>query len=85
MLYQDHPGFPHLLDLLWDKGYALCYKEKFNVAYFSGSNVLNINMRADMPGSEAHREYRQHEDICTHSRNINCKCSDSFLSFLRSE
>ena len=22
-LYQDHPGFSHLLDLFWDKGYAL--------------------------------------------------------------
>ena len=43
----------------------MCYKERFNEAYFSGSNVFNLNMETDMPGSRAHREYRQREDMCS--------------------
>ena len=73
------------MDLLWDKGYALCYKEKFNLAYVAGSNVLNINMRADMPGSEPHKEYRLREDLCSNTGNTNCKCAEGALDFLSSE
>ena len=82
--FQDHPSFSRFLDLLWDKGYALCYKEKFNVAYLSGSSVLNL-MRADMPGSEAYREYRQRVDLCTHTGEADCKCAETALDFLGSE
>ena len=73
------------MDLLWDKGYALCYKERFNLADFTGSNVLTLNMRADMPGSEANREDRMCEDLCAHTGEANCKCAESALDFLGSE
>ena len=55
------------------------------MAYFSRSNILNINMRADMPGSEAHREYRQRKDLCTHTGEVVCKCAKTALDFLGSE
>ena len=42
----------------------MCHKEKFNTAYFSGSNVFNLNMETDMPGRLVHREHRQREDLC---------------------
>ena len=28
------------MDLLWDKGFALCYKDRFNAAYSAGTNNL---------------------------------------------
>ena len=83
--YQDHPGFSQFLDLLWEKGFALCYKEKFNLAFALGSNTLTLNMRADMPGSAASREYRSSEDQCTNSATTICKCAEGSLDFLGSE
>ena len=76
-IHQDHPGFYHFLDLLWDKGFALCYN--------LGSNILSLNMRADMPGSVANREYRMSEDQCTNTAAANCKCAEGSLDFLSSE
>ena len=73
------------MDLLWDKGFALCFKDRFNAAFFAGTNNLTINMRSDMPGSEASREYRQKEDLCTHTGDLNCKCAEGNLNFLGSE
>ena len=58
---QDHPAFPYLLNLLWDKGFALCFKDRFYAAFF-------------MPGSEASGEYRQKEDLCTHINQDKIKC-----------
>merc|ERR1711867_360564 len=55
------------------------------MGYFSGSNVLTLNMRADMPGSEDQREYRQYEDLCTHTGEVDCKCAETALDFLGSE
>ena len=73
------------MDLLWDKGYALCYKEKFNLAHVAGGHVLTLNMRSDMPGSEANREFRMQEDLCTNSGTTPCKCAENALDFLGSE
>merc|ERR1711867_113423 len=40
LISEEHPSFPFLLDLLWDKGFALCYKDTFNAAYSAGTNNL---------------------------------------------
>ena len=60
----------------------MCYKEKFNLAFTLGSNTLNLNMRADMPGSVVSREYRMSEDQCTNNAAANCKCAEGSLDFL---
>ena len=82
---QDHPAFPHLLDLLWDKGFALCYKEKFHLAYAAGSNVLNISMRTNMLGSDTQKEHLMSEDLCTNTGKVDCKCAEGALDFLGNE
>ena len=33
LFIQNHPDFPDLLQLIWDMGYPLCYKEKFRQAF----------------------------------------------------
>ena len=71
--------------MLWSKGFALCYKEKFYVATFSGASHVIINMRRNMPGSNDSREYRQREDLCSRSVDVNCKCAENSLTFLGSE
>ena len=85
LILQDHPCFPFLLDLLWDKGFALCYKERFSAAYFAGTTNLTINMRTDMPDSDFRRECRLNEDLSNHTGDLNCKCAEGNLDFLGSE
>ena len=60
------------MNLLWDKGFALCFKDRFYAAFLAGTNLTT--MRSDMPGSEASREYRQKEDLCTHINQDKIKC-----------
>ena len=73
------------MDLLWDKGFALCYKDRFNAAYFAGTNNLTINMRTDMPDSDNRREYRMNEDLSNHTGDLSCNCAVGNLNFLGSE
>ena len=88
LFIQNHPAFHDFLQLLWDKGYTLCYKEKFRQATTIGSNVLTLNMRADMPGKAGHvrsmisvtEDPEQEQDQVP-----KCKCSDNALNFLGSE
>ena len=49
-----------------------------------GSNVLNLKMRTDMPGSDTHMEYRMCEDLCSKNESTS-KCAGTALDFLGSE
>ena len=83
--YQDHPGFSKFVELLWEKGFVLCYKNKFNLAYNLESSHVNLNMRSDMPGNLASREMRMQEDQCLSTNSAICKCAEGSLDFLSSE
>ena len=73
------------MELLWGKGYVLCYKHKFTLAHNLGSNHVNLDMRADMPGNRTSREYRMEEDHCYSSDPAKCNCAEGALNFLGSE
>ena len=89
LFIQNHPAFHDFLQLLWDKGYTLRYKEKFRQASAIGSNVLSLNMRADMPGKEGHVKHMISvtEDLVEPEQDHvpECRCSDTSLNFLGSE
>ena len=88
LFIQNHPAFPDLLQTLWDKGYTLCYKEKFRQATNVGSNVLTLDMRADMPGKSGHVKsmIAVTEDLDQEQDHVpECKCADTALNFFGSK
>ena len=83
LFVQNHPAFPDLLQALWDRGFTLCYKEKFRQAATIGSNVVTLDMRADMPGTSGHVETMMAftEDLDQEQDHApQCRCADTALT-----
>ena len=73
------------MELIWEKGFVLYYKEKFTLAHNLGGSHVNLDMRSDMPGNRDSREYRMQEDQCLTTNPAICKCAEGSLDFLGSE